>query len=385
LDNKLPSGNLFAQVYQMSRTHLAVDRHTPLSRAPHEGHNRWHPAIPPMCRICSGDTVEIETRDSFDCQICASMTSVDLKGTSLERAHPLTGPVYVEDAEPGDLLAVHIEEVIPASEGFTAIMPGFGFLRDIFTEPHLIHWQLKDGYATTPSLPGIRIPAAPFMGVMGLAPSEALLERIIAREELLRQRGGMVLPPNAAMAVPASEPVASRGIRTIAPHETGGNLDVKQTVAGTTLYLPVYEKGALFSVGDAHFAQGDGESCGTAIETSAVFVARFEVLKGEAERRRQVDASFASERPLAAADRPAPFYATTGTCITKDGDNRSEDITLAARNALLNMIDHIVDTYGYSAENAYALASVAVNLRISQVVDVPNVTVSAFLPTDIFE
>lgn len=368
----------------MAHHRLAVNRTVPLAEAPQEGHNRWHPHIPPMICIGSGDTVAIETRDSFDCQICAGMTSAELGKAQLERAHPLTGPVLVEDAEPGDLLAVHIEDVMPADEGFTAIVPGFGYLRDLFPEPHLVHWTLRDGFATSPTLDGVRIPGAPFMGVMGLAPSEELLARIVAREQALLERGGMVMPPNPEMAVPSSEPIASRALRTIAPHETGGNLDIKQTVAGTVLYLPVYETGALFSVGDAHFAQGDGESCGTAIETSATFVARFEVLKGEARRRRQSDASFASERPLTTVDRPAPFYATTGTCVTGEGTNLSEDISLAARNALLRMLDYITYRYGYSYQDAYVLASVAVNLRISQVVDVPNVIVSAFLPTDIF-
>jgi formamidase len=349
-----------------------------------EGHNRWHPHITPMCHICSGDTVEIETRDSFDCQICASMTSDGLKDASLGRAHPLTGPVYIEGAEAGDLLAIHIDDVEPAAEGFTAIIPGFGFLRDVFDKYFLVHWRLQGGYATSNELPGIKIPGAPFMGVIGLAPSMSMLETIRAREASLLARGGAVLMPDPNGAVPSSEPIASTGLRTIAPHEMGGNLDVKQMVAGTTVYLPVYETGALFSVGDAHFAQGDGESCGTAVETSALFKARFELLKGEAARRRQTQPSFEATAPLS-VDRPTPFFATTGTCIASDGSNRSEDITLAARNALLFMIDHIIDRYGYSPEQAYALTSVAVNLRISQMVDVPNVTVSAFLPTDIFE
>lgn len=368
----------------MARHWLNVDKTRPLSLAPQEGHNRWHPQIRPMCTICSGDSVAIETRDSFDCQICASMTSSDLEKTSLGRAHPLTGPVFVEGAEPGDLLAVHIDDVEPAAEGFTAVMPGFGFLRDVFNRPFLVHWSLKDGFARSDELPGVKIPGNPFMGVMGLAPSMAQLEKILEREAALKERGGAVMMPSADGAIPALEPIASQGLRTIAPHETGGNLDIKQLVAGTTLYLPIYEQGALFSVGDAHFAQGDGESCGTAIETSAVFTARFEVLKGEAARRRQTQPSFEAKEPLR-VDKPSPFFATTGTCLASDGTNRSEDITLAARNALLFMVDYIVDTYGYSPEQAYALASVAVNLRISQVVDVPNVTVSAFLPTDIFD
>ena len=365
---------------------LSVDRTVPLGERPSEGHNRWHPDIRPTICVASGDEVAIHTRDSFDCQICRSWKGPDLAKASLARAHPLTGPVHVEDAEPGDLLAIDILDVVPHHEGFTVIAPGFGFLRDIFTAPHLVHWDMADGYATSPELPGVRIPGAPFFGVMGLAPSHELLGRINDRERALHARGGAVFLPEADMAVPSDPAIAGTALRTIAPHEPGGNLDVKQLVRGTTLYLPVYAKGALFSVGDAHFAQGDGESCGSAIETSAILHARFRVLKGEAERRRQKDASYGNENAKRAAlDPSSRFYATTGTCVAPDGRNLSEDLTLATRNALVNMVDYIGDRFGFSPENALVLASVAVNLRISQIVDVPNVTVSAFLPLEIFE
>ena len=370
----------------MTLHRVTIDRTIPLGERPVEGHNRWHPDIPPMICVATGDEAEIHTRDSFDCQICRPWKGPDLAKASLARAHPLTGPVYVEGAEAGDLLAVDILDVTPHNEGFTVIAPGFGFLRDIFTAPHLLRWDMADGVATSPELPGVRIPGAPFFGVMGLAPSHALLERINARERALRERGGAVFLPEVDMATPSDPAIAATALRTIAPHETGGNLDVKQLVKGTTLYLPVYAKGALFSVGDAHFAQGDGESCGSAIETSAILHARFRVLKGEAARRRQEDASFGNESsPRAPLDLSSRFYATTGTCIAADGRNLSEDLTLATRNALLNMVNYIGDRFGFSPENALALASVAVNLRISQIVDVPNVTVSAFLPLEIFD
>ena len=370
----------------MSKHLVSVDRTVPLGERPSEGHNRWHPRIAPMVCVQSGDEAEIHTRDSFDCQICRTMKGPDLARANLGRAHPLTGPVFVEGAEPGDLLAVDILDVVSHDEGFTVIVPGFGFLRDQFTTPHLVHWSMADGYATSPELPGVRIPGAPFFGVMGLAPSQELLERINARERALHARGGAVFLPDTDNAVPSEPSIASTALRTISPHETGGNLDVKQLVKGTTLYLPVYERGALFSVGDAHFAQGDGESCGSAIETSAILHARFRVLKGEAARRGQRDASFGNENAQRAPlDPSSRFYATTGTCIASDGSNLSEDLTLATRNALLNMVDYIGDRFGFSRENALALASVAVNLRISQIVDVPNVTVSAFLPLEIFD
>jgi formamidase len=367
--------------------HIRMDQRLPLARQAEKGHNRWHPDIAPAIRIVAGSRVEIETLDGLDGQISPETTREELARIDMGRIHPLTGPVYVEDAEPGDLLAVIIEQIRPADFGYTMINPGFGFLRDVFASPYIMHWQISDGFAHTKQLPNVRIPAAPFMGVMGVAPSHELLDRIVARETDVSRRGGLVLPPDPVGAIPKDGVIAGRGLRTIAPQETGGNMDVKQMVAGTTLYLPVQVPGGLFSVGDAHFAQGDGETCGTAIETSATFVARFELLKGEATRRGQRHPSFARDNDNANHETSLPrrFYATMGIPMRRDGRNEHEDISIAARNALLNMIDHIVDAYGYSAEQAYCLTSVAVDLRISQAVDVPNVIVSAFLPLDIFE
>jgi formamidase len=346
-------------------------------------------------RIASGSTVEMETIDGVDGQITPRTTPADLANLEMGRVHPMTGPVHVGGAEPGDLLAVKIEEIITANRGFTVIMPGFGFLRDLFTTPFVVHWEMADGLARSEQLPGVRIPGAPFMGVMGVAPSHELLQKIVAREAELLSRGGMVMPPDAVGAVPSTAGIASKALRTIAPHETGGNFDIKSLVAGATLYLPVQVPGALFSVGDAHFAQGDGESCGTAVETSATFVASFEVMKGEALRRGQRDPSYAlpghdhHHAPgVHGAFRVAPskgYYATTGMSVRSDGRAESEDLTLAARNALINMIDYITDAYSFTREQAYCLASVAVDLRVSQVVDVPNITVSAVLPLDIFD
>jgi formamidase len=366
-----------------------VDRDKPLSEHPGQGHNRWHPAIEPMVRVGDGDEVVIHTRNGFDNQITFGMEASELAGVSLGRGHALTGPVYVEGAEPGDLLAVDILDVIPHTEGFTAITPGFGFLRDLFTTPALAHWSFvggADGYAVSEQLPGVKIPGAPFFGVMGVAPSLAMLETISAREKALSERGGLVLLPDPFEAIPSDPAIASTALRTIPPRENGGNHDIKQFVRGTTVYLPVFVDGALLSVGDAHYAQGDGESCGTAIETSAVLNARLRVLKGEAARRNQRDVSFGSTAGATRAplDPTTRFYATTGMCIGTDGTNYAEDLTLAAQNALINMVAYLTDAYDYSREQAMMLCSVAVDLRISQAVDVPNLTVSAFLPLDIF-
>ena len=207
----------------MAHNHLHIDPALPLVRQADKGHNRWHPDIAPAVRIAADSSVEMETLDGLDGQIRPGTTAADLAGIEMGRVHPLTGPVHVDGAEPGDLLAVKIEQIVPANRGFTMIMPGFGFLRDLFTTPFLVHWEMANGFAVSPQLPGVRIPGAPFMGVMGVAPSHELLQRIVAREANLAARGGMVMPPDAAGAVPTAEPIASRAFRTIAPHETGGN------------------------------------------------------------------------------------------------------------------------------------------------------------------
>lgn len=372
----------------MSRTHrVELDYSKPLSEDPGTGHNRWHPAIPPILRVDPGDEVVLDTRDGFDGQFRPDSTAQDVGAADLFRLHALTGPVYINNAEPGDLLEIQIEEIACEPFGYTVQVPGFGFLREYFPEPHIVRWDIADGYATSRDLPGVRIPGAPFMGVIGVAPSEKLLAEITAREAALLARGGRVLGPDVRGAVPADNGLASTALRTVPPRETGGNLDIKQITAGTKLLLPVYTEGALVSVGDSHFAQGDAESCGTAIETWATFRARFQIHKQAAARDNIRDAQFSREEyfldPRFAA--PRRFHATTGIPVRRDGTSESEDITLAAKNALLNMIDYLVRSRGYDRQQAYALCSVAVDLRISEAVDVPNLVVTAFLPLDIFD
>jgi formamidase len=365
---------------------VSVDRSKPLAEQPQVGHNRWHPDIPPIVHAEPGDRVILETLDALDGQITAQSTAADVATVNLDVAHALTGPVYVNGAEPGDLLEVHIVDVEPQPFGFTIQVPGFGFLRDEFPDPFIVRWNIADGYATSADLPGVRIPGASFPGVIGLAPSRELMQQIAAREQRLAERGGVVLPPSAASAVPSDPAIASEALRTIPPRETGGNLDVKQLSAGTTLLIPVWTAGALFSVGDAHFAQGDGEACGTAVEMAATFSAELHLRKGEAARRNIRSVQFSREEYVVPPEFQAPrrFYATTGLSVRGDGRNESEDATLAARNALLAMIDYLVAERGYDRQQAYALCSVAVDLKVSEVVDVPNFVVSAFLPLDIF-
>ena len=366
--------------------YVAIDRTRRLGDEPEKGHNRWHPDIKPVAEVDPGQIVGLETRDAMDGQFSHATTAAEVAGCNLNLVHPLTGPVYVNGAEPGDILEVKIHEVAPEPFGFTVQVPGFGFLRDLFTRPYIIHWDIADGFATSADLPGVRIPGAPFMGVIGTAPSHELLEEINRREADLQARGGMVLLPDAADAVPREAGIASKAVRTVAPHETGGNVDIKQLTAGTTVRIPVYAPGALFSVGDAHFAQGDNESCGTAVEMSSTFYGSFKVLKGEAGKRNIKDMQFYRDDYFTSPEMAVPqrFFATTGQSYTKDGVAEAEDTTLAAKNALLNMIEYLVSERGYTDQQAYAICSVAVDLRISEMVDVPNFVVSAFLPLDIF-
>ena len=368
-----------------TRHEIRIDRSKTLAEDSATGHNRWHPDIPPVIRCDPGDDVVLETRDALDGQIGPGSSLDAVAAVNLDRAHPLTGPVYVEGAEPGDLLDIEIVDIEPDRYGYTVQVPGFGFLRDVFPEPFKVNWDIADGWATSADLPGVRIPGAPFMGIIGLAPGHELLAATAAREQALLDRGGFVLPPLATSAVPTDPHIAAHALRTVPPREQGGNLDIKQLSKGAHLLIPVDTPGALFSAGDAHYAQGDCETCGTAIEMNATLHVRFQVRKGEAAQKGIRDPQFTRQDYFLPPEFAAPrrFYATTGISVTRDGVDHSEDVSLAARNALLNMIDHLTER-GWTAQQAYAICSVAVDLKISQLVDVPNMLVSAFLPEDIF-
>ena len=366
---------------------IRIDPGKTLLEEPDTGHNRWHPDIPPVLRCEPGDEVVLQTRDAFDGQMGPDATLQTVAAPNLDVVHPLTGPVFVDGAEPGDLLEIEILDVEPDSYGYTVQVPGFGFLRDVFPDPFKVNWDIADGWATSPDLPGVRIPGSPFMGTIGLSPGHDLLAMTVARENALLEAGGFVLPPSAASAVPADPRIAAEALRTIPPREQAGNVDIKQLGKGARLYIPVYADGGLFSAGDAHFAQGDSETCGTAIEMRATLRVRFAVRKGEAAAKGIRDLRFSRDDYYLPPEYAAPrrFFATTGLSVTRDGESRPEDLTLAARNALLNMIDHLQEHGGWTRQQAYAICSVAVDLKISEVVDVPSFVVSAFLPLDIFQ
>ena len=332
-------------------------------------HNRWHPDLEPIAEVGVDEEVRLETADGVAGQLTRASSHADAGALDLGLAHPLTGPLFVRDAEPGDVLEVEFLEYETADFGVTAVIPGFGYLADLFPDPYIVKWEIAHGLARARELPGVAVPEDLFAGVVGVAPSRALLEEFRAREEGLRGRGQTVADPLPGAAAP---PEAADGLRTIPPRETGGNLDIRQLVAGSRLWLPVAVPGALFSAGDLHFAQGEGEVCGTAIEVAGAVTVRFALHKSPAVRTR-----FPSyETP----ERPGRrSFATTGIPV-----EAGMDLNAAAREGLLEMIAHLERTYGFERPAAYALCSAVVDLRVSELVDVPYPVVSALLPLDVF-
>jgi formamidase len=384
-------------------------------------HNRWYPDIPAVAWADPGDTVTFETRDAFDNPFNRRSTPATVAAANLNLIHPLTGPLHVNGAKRGDVLAVTMIDVGPGPDyfGYTVAVPGFGFLRDVFTDPGIVHWELapatregKTRYATSKDLPGVRLPLHGFAGTIGVELGLQEVETAFAREEQLRAVGGFVLPPEPTDSVPAAlcgrfGRAKDRCLRTIPPRENGGNTDVKQMVKGTTLLFPCFIDGCGLSVGDVHWAQGDGEVSGTAIEMNAVVTVKVEVRKGLAAKINNWP-MFESTRAGVLRDlEPEHFIATMGIPVKPEGvvigpekwidgtrlgplTNQSEDVTLAARDALLKMIAFLTGPVSpapskLTAEQAYLLCSVACDLRISNLVDVPNYVVSDFLHLDIFK
>jgi acetamidase/formamidase len=298
-------------------------------------HREWNNALTPRLTIDSGDTVVFDTRDASDHYYSRTSTHPDVLARGPFRGHPLTGPVSVRGAAPGDTLVIEILDVRPALDfGWTAIRPGRGLLPESdFANPFLNIWDLDAGVARMGKR--VAVPIEAFPGVMGVA---------------LEEPGGH---------------------STMPPRRSGGNMDIRQLTSGATLFLPVLVPGALFSVGDAHGAQGDGEVCITAVEMSAQCTLRFDLRRGQMVPEPQLR----SPRPPAGEGRRGPWYATTAN---------GPDLYASSQQAIRYMIDHIVRERGLSREEAYIVCSVAVDLKISEIVDAPNWIVSAFLPESIF-
>jgi formamidase len=365
--------------------------------------NRYHPEIQAVATAAPGDFIVFETRDALDSDLTLDSNADDVAALDLSGVHPMTGPVSIEGAVRGDVLAVTVVDIAPDEFGYTVIVPGFGFLRDEFTEPFFVGWRQTRTHATSDQMPGIAVPYEAFTGSIGTMPGEPEIEAWLARESELAAVGGIALPPEPTGAHPAAicgaeGSQADRCLRTIPPRENGGNMDVQQMQVGTTILIPCFVDGCNLFIGDVHYAQGDGEVSGTAIETGAVVTVTTEIRSGEGE--------FITNPQVEGGGQikdiePSAFHQTIGYPFKEPGtvpvyhtyldsepieglSQLSEDLTLAARHALSQMIDHITRTYGLTREQAYILASVAVDLRVGQVVDVPNYIMTAVLNKDVF-
>src|SRR5919108_6369434 len=166
-------------------------------------HNRWHPDIKPVATADAGDTVVFETRDALDHAFTRNSTAADVAAANLNLVHPLTGPLFVTGAEAGDVLAVTVLDIVPDKFGFTVQVPGFGFLRDLFPNPHIVRWDLTRREATSPDMPGVKVRFNGFTGTIGTAPGPKEVEVMFQREDALMKAGGFVLPPEPKDAVPA--------------------------------------------------------------------------------------------------------------------------------------------------------------------------------------
>ena len=288
-------------------------------------HNRFSSAIPPVLRVASGAVIEVQTKEATDGQLTLESDAGSVSNLDFDPIHPLTGPIYVEGAEPGDVLAVRLHEIEVGDWAWTAVVPGFGFLADEFPDPYLKTFRIAAGATEVQFTDKIRIPLAPFAGVMGVAP---------ATDSMLT---------------------------TIPPRANGGNMDNRHLTAGTTVYFPVFVEGALFSIGDTHAAQGDGEVSGTAVEAPMRIVLELTVMKG---------GRTISEPQYETED----YYAVTAFATTIDE---------AARKATRYMIEYLAAEHELDRTEAYVLCSLAGDLKISEVVDVPHVLVSMHMPKSV--
>ena len=294
-------------------------------------HSVWDRSIPPRLRVAPGDEVWIECVDASGGQVKPGMSTEDYLAIDRTRIHALTGPIWVEGAEPGDVLEIDVLATRHSGWGWSSIVEGLGFLKERFRTPYLFHWSL-DGQSTRSLEPAI-VPLRPFLGVMG-----------VARD-------------------------ADGSFRTRPPGPFGGNLDVRELCAGSRLFLPVYNPGALFSCGDGHAAQGDGEVCINGIECPLDATLRFRVHK-----RQPLSGPIVEASECAAPDATSDAWVVVET---------GEDLAETARAATDRMIDLLVGRWGLSDLHAYLLCSVAMRLRLSQVVNEPVHTVSAALSKQI--
>jgi acetamidase/formamidase len=292
-------------------------------------HSRWNAALAPRLTIASSEVVDFECQDSSGAQVHPGMSVEEFQGIDRGRIHALTGPVAIEGAELGDVLQIDVLGVQHKGWGWSSVIPGLGFLKQRFTEPFLFHWELEP--LVSRSLGPAIVPLRPFCGILGVAPAEL------------------------------------GEFRTRPPGVFGGNMDVRELAAGATLYLPVLQPGALFSCGDAHAAQGNGEVCINGIECPADVSLRFTLHKQQELAGPLVESS-------AAADEDGPAWVVVESAT---------DALAAAHGATNRVVDLLVSRWGFEPVHAYLLCSVAMHLRFSQVVNEPVITVSASIAKSI--
>ncbi len=297
-------------------------------------HAFWDQTLPPRLAIGPGETVVFETLEASANQITPQSTVAEMSALSFDPIHPLTGPVFVEGAEPGDTLEVEILDLQHKGWGWNGVIPGFGLLSDDFLHPYLHHYQLVGRECIFRD--DIRIPFEPFCGVMGVGPQE------------------------------------SGRLNTTPPRTNGGNIDIRHLTPGTRVFFPVHVAGALFSCGDCHAAQGDGEVNGTGIETPMTVTLRFQLHKGRSIR--ELRFVTAPRQRLTVADELGYFVTTA----------HGPDLFTNSQNAIRYQIDYLTAEHAMSPEQAYSLCGAAVDLKISEVVDAPHWIVSAYLPLSIF-
>ena len=300
-------------------------------------HHGWDNSIPPAETVAPGSRIHFRCLDSSGGQFTRESTTADVSKLDFDLINPVTGPVFVDGAEPGDVLKVTLEAFHPSGFGWTANIPGFGLLADQFPDPHLKVWDYDAGSLAPALFSDIaKVPLKPFAGTIGLAPAEAGHHSVVP------------------------------------PRRMGGNLDIRDLAAGTTLYLPVEVAGALFSIGDTHAAQGDGEVCGTAIESPMDVEVTLDLVK----QTPLANPRFTTPGPVTRHLDGLGYEATTGV---------GPDLMTGARDAVSAMIDLLSKQHGFSAEDAYLLCSVAGDLRISEIVDMPNWVVSFYFPRIVLE
>ena len=386
----------------MSKLHITVDPNRPAEEQKEVLQNRWHPDIPAIADVKPGDDFILECLDWTAGQVRNDDSADDIRDMDLTPNHHLTGPIYVEGAEPGDLLIVDILDLGPHPKrnwGYTGIFSkynGGGFLTDHFPHAHKAIWDFNGVYATSRHIPGVRIPSIAHPGILGTAPSHDLLQKWNERERKLISQNSNRVPPLALPPEPKNailgnlkpgtgeyDRIAKEAARTIPPRENGGNRDIKNLTRGARAYLPVYVPGAKLTVGDLHFTQGDGEItfCG-AIEMAGWIHLHVDVIKNGMSKYNISHPIFI---PSPIEPRFSKYIVFEGYSVDEEGNQHYLDAHVAYRQACLQAIEYLKG-FGYSGEEAYMILGTApIEGRISSVVDIPNACCTLWLPTDIFD